>query len=336
MPRGAWLAGAIVLAVSAFFAWPGGDGPGDGSDQASVASVTENLELPPAQARADEPPTENNVGGATAAAPGDRRDRAETASPAPRPEPERDWATVEVRPGDTLAALLSRHGLGPSTVHHVVYLNEQTARLRDLKPGEEIQLDLDDDGKLAALRFELNEAELVEVTAAGDSFESSIIQRPIETRVVRASGVIRDSLYMAAQNAGLSDPLIMKLAHIFAWDIDFVYDIRGGDRFYLIYEEVYRDGEKLRDGNVLAATFVNRGDALTAVRYDTGEGMAEYYTPEQHAQGVPAHAGGLPPHQFALQSQSPAPVAGIPPPAPGRGLRSRHRDPHHRHRQWPG
>lgn len=279
VPRGVWLAGAIVLAVSAFFAWPGDDRPDGAGDDASVASVTENLELPPAEARAGDAPADDGSE-ATATIADNGRDEAATASSAPRPGPARDWTTVEVRPGDTLAALLGRHGLGPSTVHHVVYLNEQTARLRDLKPGEEIQLDLNDDGELSALRFELNEAELVEVTAAGDGFESSIIQRPIETRVVRASGVIRDSLYMAAQKAGLSDPLIMNLAHIFAWDIDFVYDIRSGDRFYLIYEEVYRDGEKLRDGNVLAATFINRGEALTAVRYDTGEGMAEYYTPE--------------------------------------------------------
>lgn len=277
VPRWIWLAGSLGLVGAAVLAWPGEEPPAD-EGVAGGARVTQDLPLPPSRA-SNAASTDAAAGDSATAGADDAGGSGQERDPQPAPPP-RDWTTVAVRPGDTLAALFGRHGLGPSTVHHVVYLNDATARLRDLKPGEELLLDLDESGDLAALRFELNEAELMELVAAQEGFESRVIQRPIETRVVRVTGTIRDSLYLAAQQAGLSDPLIMNLAHIFAWDIDFVYDIRAGDRFYLIYEEIYRDGEKLRDGNILAATFVNRGEPLTAVRYDTGEGIAEYYTPE--------------------------------------------------------
>lgn len=282
MPRWVWLAGSIALAFGAFLAWPGADSPA-GADETGDERITRQLTLPAAEtevtntafdtAGKDEQPATDLASGVPA-------ESEPALEKGPAPAPERDWRTVTVRPGDTLAALFSRHGLGPTTVHHVAHLNGRTARLRDLKPGEELKLALDDDGDLSALRFELNEAELVEVVAGQDGLDARVIERPIETRVVRTSGVISDSLYLSARKAGLSDPLIMKLARIFAWDIDFVYDIRAGDRFFLVYEELYREGEKLRDGNILAATFVNRGESLTAVRYDTGDGRAEYYTPE--------------------------------------------------------
>ena len=54
--------------------------------------------------------------------------------------------------------------------------------------------------------------------------------------------------------------MVMKLANIFGWDIDFILDIRKGDRFMLVYEKLYREGEFLRDGEILAATFINQGE----------------------------------------------------------------------------
>jgi murein DD-endopeptidase MepM/ murein hydrolase activator NlpD len=84
---------------------------------------------------------------------------------------------------------------------------------------------------------------------------------------------------MAGKDAGLSDPMIMQLANIFGWDIDFVLDIRQGDRFYLVFEKIYRDGEFLRDGKILAATFINQGERFQAIWYENGE-VADYFAPD--------------------------------------------------------
>lgn len=75
----------------------------------------------------------------------------------------------------------------------------------------------------------------------------------------QTAGVINSSLYMSAQQAGLSDRLILELAEMFGWDIDFTQDLQPGDRFAVIYNELTLDGEKVRDGDILAAEFVNKG-----------------------------------------------------------------------------
>ena len=94
------------------------------------------------------------------------------------------------------------------------------------------------------------------------------------------SGVIEDSLFLSGQRAQLPDRIIMELANIFGWDIDFIFDIREGDSFALIYEEKYLDGELLGSGNILAAKFVNRGKVYRAVRFEDQHGDAAYYSAE--------------------------------------------------------
>ena len=73
--------------------------------------------------------------------------------------------------------------------------------------------------------------------------------------------------------------MVMKLAYIFGWDIDFVLDIREGDRFMLVYEKLYREGEFLRDGEILAATFVNQGQRFQAVRFENDQ-ISGYFAPD--------------------------------------------------------
>jgi murein DD-endopeptidase MepM/ murein hydrolase activator NlpD len=58
-----------------------------------------------------------------------------------------------------------------------------------------------------------------------------------------------------------------------------VLDIRDGDRFMLVYEKIYRDGEFLRDGKILAATFINQGERYQAVWFENGE-FADYFAPD--------------------------------------------------------
>jgi murein DD-endopeptidase MepM/ murein hydrolase activator NlpD len=93
-------------------------------------------------------------------------------------------------------------------------------------------------------------------------------------------GIIQDSLYLSAAKAELPDKLIMELANIFGWDVDFVFDIRQGDSFSLLFEDRYLEGEKLSPGNIVAASFTNRGKTYEAVRYTNSKGLSNYYTPQ--------------------------------------------------------
>jgi len=99
-----------------------------------------------------------------------------------------------------------------------------------------------------------------------------------ESRV--ASGEIRNSLFLDASRAGISDRLIMQFANMFGYDVDFSLDLRRGDRFSVVFEELYRDGKRVRDGDILAAEFVNQGKVYRAARYVDADGNVAYYTPE--------------------------------------------------------
>ncbi len=198
-----------------------------------------------------------------------------SAVPDAPPELTPEVTTVTVRPGDSLARIFNRVGLTPADVHAVVHSSVDARRLVDLKPNQVLSFVRDADGKLVHVEYPLDEARTLKVARIGESYRSEVTELPIERRVRFAEGTISSSLFLAARDAGLTDALTMNLARIFGWDIDFVLDIREGDRFTVLYEEIYRDGEKLRDGNILAAEFVNRGNRYKAVRFNN-----DYFTPE--------------------------------------------------------
>jgi murein DD-endopeptidase MepM/ murein hydrolase activator NlpD len=185
------------------------------------------------------------------------------------------WQVVRVQSGQTLGAVFEQMGVPASVMHRV--LEQPSARtLSRLRAGAELGFDLGNDGQLRGLRFERDEASRVELTLAGEKIKENVIERPLERRVMVASGEITSSLYAAGAKAGLSNAAINQMANAFSYDIDFTQDLRDGDRFQVVYEEIWRDGERLRSGGVVAASFVNRGKEFTALRYQRN-GKDEYF-----------------------------------------------------------
>jgi murein DD-endopeptidase MepM/ murein hydrolase activator NlpD len=189
------------------------------------------------------------------------------------------WITVKVKPGQTLSQIFDSHGLAPSEWMRILDLGGDTRRLLRLRAGDRIQLHTGPEG-LLALHFTLDELRTLHVRRTGNGFEAETIAAEIERRPTYATGSVTSSLFHAGLEAGLSDRLIMEMAEIFGYDIDFGQDLRVGDRFSVIYDELYKDGERLREGSILAAEFVNQGRAVRAVRYVDPNGRAGYFAPE--------------------------------------------------------
>jgi len=190
------------------------------------------------------------------------------------------WHTVTVKKGDNLALIFSKLGISAQQLHTLLSAGEDTATLKQLYPGDELRLYIDSEKQLKGLVYDIDEIRTLQVAYGGDGFHINTIEHEIEQRIAHASGTIESSLFLAAQKAGLSDAATMELAGIFGWDIDFVLDIREGDSFTIIYEELYLNGEKLRDGNILAAEFVNRNTPYRAIRYTDNTGRADYFAPD--------------------------------------------------------
>jgi murein DD-endopeptidase MepM/ murein hydrolase activator NlpD len=187
------------------------------------------------------------------------------------------WKHITVNPGDNLSLLFARAGLDDSDVHHFVSRAPDGKALTRLYPGEHIGFLFDDAGALAALQRTKSPVETIIYRRQGDSYSREVDIREPEIHRVLASATIESSLFLAGKKAGMSQNLIMELANIFGGVIDFVLDPRKGDALYVVYEELRLDGEKYKDGNILAAEFVNKGERFTAYRFIDESGRAGYY-----------------------------------------------------------
>ena len=91
------------------------------------------------------------------------------------------------------------------------------------------------------------------------------------------TGVIESSFYLAGLKNDIPESVIMDLAYIFGWDIDFVFDIRVGDRFKILYETPFVDGQQIENGSILFAEFYNQNNRYTAIRYKGKNKKWEYF-----------------------------------------------------------
>ena len=194
---------------------------------------------------------------------------------------EYEWQDLTVKRGDSLSLLFDKAGIKPDQIVALMQLGKEARALTRLHPGDVIQVEISDAGELLALNYDLDSFHYLRIIRDQGELHLKKVKHNIETRTAYASGEIESSLFLASQAAGLSQNLTMELASIFGWDIDFVLDIRYGDRFTLIYEEIFKDGEKLTDGNIIAAEFINQGKTHRALRYtDPTTGDVGYYSPE--------------------------------------------------------
>lgn len=191
-------------------------------------------------------------------------------------------STIEVIVGrnDTLDGIFRRMALDKSDLAAIRNLPGIRQSLDFLKPGDAIQVTHTHDGEIQALSRKVSETQTLQVVREDAGFAAQMISNPVETRVRTASAVIDSSLFQAAEASAISDIVALKLATVFAWDIDFVLDIRNGDRFTVAYEQIYQNGKYLHDGEVLAAEFVNSGKLYRAVRFAGDDGSVSYFTPD--------------------------------------------------------
>ncbi len=191
---------------------------------------------------------------------------------------EQRWFELPVQRGDSLSALFRRAGLDGRAAHRIANNAKDGRAMGRIHPGQVFGFRLDGRGQLQALRHRKSRLSSVVYRREGDGYAVETIERVPERREAVASGRIDSSLFLAGKAAGLSDGIIMGLANIFGSVIDLVHDPRRGDAFYVLYEELYLDGDKLRDGDILAAAFVNRGKSLTAFLYEDERGRRGYFS----------------------------------------------------------
>lgn len=196
-------------------------------------------------------------------------------------QPELQWNTIKIKTGDTLASIFSKAGLSATTTYNIARLNKQTKKLRNIRPGQNISILKDPEGTLISLKYMPDLTQTLTIKLQQDNtFTSELIHHPLDPIPVYKSGEITSSLFLAAEKSNIPENIIMELAGIFGWDIDFALDIRKGDQFGVVYNELFKDGEKIRNGRILSAVFINQGKQYKAVYYTDPKGESGYYSPD--------------------------------------------------------
>ena len=186
---------------------------------------------------------------------------------------------IEIKAGDTLEELFIENNLNIGHLFQIMSSNSAEQYLKYLRPGDTIVIN-HVNGEVINLTRNLNLKKALFIQRDAENFNSSIIDRDIQIRKKFGYGNIKTSLFESAIENGLTEKLIMNLTDILAWDIDFVYDIRIDDDFYVLFEEIWQDDKYVTDGNIIALEFNNNGRKFQAIRYTNENGVPNYFTPD--------------------------------------------------------
>ena len=204
----------------------------------------------------------------------------EPAIPQPPPVPEirKEIIKGTVARGDTATAILGNY-FSAGEIHELNKQCKQVFPLSRLSAGQSYRLCLSNDD-FERFEYDINQNEQLIISRNDDEFSVKKEPIPYTTETVGVRGKIETSLFEAVTGTGESDVLAMNLADIFAWDIDFILDIRQGDSFQALVEKRYREGQPAGYGRILAAEFTNQGETFQAFLYQDGDRRPDYFDAE--------------------------------------------------------
>ncbi len=187
------------------------------------------------------------------------------------------WQEERVRRGDTVGSVLARVSVEDSAAQHFLRTDAGARPFYQLRPGKPLRVKTDAGGRMLALRYLTQSGALLTIERIGDGFVSRSKTPDVAVSLELRSNEIRGSLFGAADAVALPDAVTMQLADIFSGDIDFLHDLRRGDRFSVVYEMRRIDGEAAGAGQIVAAEFVNKGVSYRAFLWRAPDGAEGYY-----------------------------------------------------------
>ena len=204
-------------------------------------------------------------------------------SEGPSNEPELDKSEIikhEIKNGENLALIGEKYEIRPVDIHYLSSQKPHGKLLRKIRPGETLSFTLDKEKQLLRVDYQPDPLTIITFDRDDKSFNSSSNSITPTREILFSHGVIEQNLFYASQKIGLADALTMRLAQIFQWDIDFVLDLRPGDSFFLMYEELFVNDKFVGHGDILAAEFINQGESYTAVFFKDDLGRGDFFNLE--------------------------------------------------------
>ncbi len=202
----------------------------------------------------------------------------------PQPVNQASLLTDSVKPGETLSLSLIRNGIPSFLVDQIVKPLTSLLDLRKCKPGDFFKILLTPDTTILSFEYWRGNKERYRVEEKDGSFVAYVAPLVFTKQIKTLSGEVHNSLWESMQTQVKSDELILRLSDIFAWEVDFLTEIQNGDRFKIIYEELYNEqNEFVEYGDVLAAEIELQGTKYTAIHYTDSTGHSDYYDLNGHS-----------------------------------------------------
>ena len=188
------------------------------------------------------------------------------------------WREERIQRGDTVGAVLARLSVTDPTALGFVRSDTRARALYQLKPGKSLRVLTDDSGHLIALCYLTADASLLTIHRVGNGFVADTMAPQTALRVELRAAEVQSSLFAAADSVGLPDAVTLQIAEVFSGEIDFLHDLRNGDRFTVVYETRDLEGHSSGAGKILAAEFVNKDIVHRAFLWRGSDGDEGYYT----------------------------------------------------------
>ena len=184
---------------------------------------------------------------------------------------------IYVEKNNTLIELLDEAGLSNKYIRALIKA-KGSEKLANLKTGDKLEVEINKDQIPKNIFLSSDGLNGINASFNNGLFSIYKVSRQPDVLERFASVEIEDSLYQSALEADIPDSVIMDLVYIFGWDIDFIFDIRPGDSFDLLYEEYFLKGNKVKNGDIKAARFKRGKKVYTAVRYFLENDQKEFFS----------------------------------------------------------
>ena len=169
-----------------------------------------------------------------------------------------------VRKGDSLSVIFEDKQVPLNTAYKIFDFDKNNL-LSSIIPGDIMEFNYmgNDLLSIEIIKDDVNSI----LIKTEDEISIMNIKKEAQTITSFGFGEIKDSFYKSAKDVGIPDSIIMDFAYIFGWDIDFIFDVRKGDKFSVIYETEFSEGEKISSGDIVFAEFTNREKKYIAQRF---------------------------------------------------------------------
>jgi murein DD-endopeptidase MepM/ murein hydrolase activator NlpD len=204
-----------------------------------------------------------------------------TLAPPATVQPLQHTETIAIRKRDTFVAALIRHEIPSITAHEIaIALRDAGANLRQIRPGDEIELTREYPGRLIRLGYRVDPWKRFEVAATNDGWSATAAATERDVRIEVRQGKVQQSLWDAVESGALTPQVLLDLVQIFESEFDFAADAQPGDRFRLLVESRYADGVLVDYGRILAAQYAGTDETMTGVAFEEQGGRFKYFDAE--------------------------------------------------------